>query len=59
MKNAEGVFSLSPREERAGRETGERGNMKNSLLSPAPLLLFLGGEGEWKRYSAPIKLLAE
>ena len=40
MKNAEGIFSLSPREERVGREPERGENTKNGLLSPAPLLFF-------------------
>ena len=36
----EGIFSLSPREERVGREPERGENTKNGLLSPAPLLFF-------------------
>src|SRR6184192_4339361 len=54
-----GLFSLSPREERAGRELerGETDEKRPPL--PGPLLLFWGGEGEGKRRCAPSKLLAE
>src|SRR5256885_420968 len=51
MKNAEGVFPLSPRG-RSGERAGERGTEKRPPL-PGPLLLFWGGEGEWKRCCAP------
>ena len=54
-----GRFSLSPREERAGRELerGETDEKRPPL--PGPLLLFWGGEGEGKRCCAPNQLLAE
>ena len=54
-----GRFSLSPREERAGRELerGETDEKRPPL--PGPLLLFWGGEGEGNRCCGPSKLLAE
>src|SRR5438094_7155647 len=54
-----GLFSLSPREERAGRELerGETDEKRPPL--PGPLLLFWGREGEGNRRCGPSKLLAE
>src|SRR5437773_1404160 len=57
-EKSRGRFSLSPREERAGREL-ERGETdEKGPPLPGPLLFFGGGEGERKPWCAPSKLLA-